>query len=189
MNDMKLIPAIIQDVITKQVLMLGYMTEESLAKTKETKHVWFYSRSKQRLWEKGEVSKNYLNVVEIFEDCDSDTYLITVKPDGPTCHTGTVSCFGVTPKDSIAQTAAVVAERKLSAPAGSYTKTLFDAGLDRIVTKVAEESGEVIKAATKESEQRLIEETADVIYHLQVLLTQRGLAWQDVQAEFQRRQK
>lgn len=186
---MNLIPTIIQDSVTKQVLMLGYMNEESLAKTKATGHVWFYSRSKQRLWEKGETSKNYLDIVEIFSDCDNDTYLITVRPAGPTCHTGTTSCFGETVKDSIAETAAVIAERKVSAPAGSYTKTLFDAGLDRIVNKVAEESGEVIKAATKESDQRLIEETADVLFHLQVLLTQRGLNWEDIQTEFQKRQK
>lgn len=186
---MNLIPTIIQDSVTKQVLMLGYMNDESLAKTKVTGHVWFYSRSKQRLWEKGESSKNYLNVVEIFTDCDNDSYLITAQPAGPTCHTGTTSCFGETVQDSIAKTAAVIAERKVSAPEGSYTKTLFDAGLDRIVNKVAEESGEVIKAATKESDQRLVEEITDVLFHIQVLLTQRGLKWEAVQIEFQKRQK
>jgi len=186
---MNLIPTIIQDSVTKQVLMLGYMTDESLAKTNSTGHVWFYSRSKQRLWEKGETSKNYLNVVQIFSDCDNDTFLITVQPEGPTCHTGSVSCFGDTPTDQIAKTAAVIANRKMNAPASSYTKTLFAAGLDRIVTKVAEESGEVIKAAIKESDQRLVEETTDLLFHLQVLLTQRGLQWDAVQAEFQKRQK
>lgn len=185
---MNLIPTIIQDVVTKQVLMLGYSNEESLAKTKATGHVWFYSRSKERLWEKGETSHNYLNVIEIKEDCDQDTILILAKPEGPTCHTGATSCFGETALDAVAKTAAIIANRKVSAPEGSYTKTLFDAGQDKILAKVAEESGEVVKAALKETDQRLVEESADLIYHLQVLLAQRGLTWEQLQAEFQRRQ-
>ncbi len=186
---MNLIPTIIQDVTTKQVLMLGYSNDESLAKTKATRHVWFYSRSKERLWEKGETSGNYLNVIEIKEDCDQDTILITAQPAGPTCHTGTISCFGETPTDAVAKTAAVIAARKQSAPAGSYTKTLFDAGQDKILAKIAEESGEVVKAALKETDQRLIEETADLIYHLQVLLAQHHLTWEQLQAEFTKRQR
>lgn len=186
---MNLIPTIIQDVNTKQVLMLGYSNAESLANTKATGHVWFYSRSKERLWEKGETSRNYLNVVQILEDCDQDTILILAKPEGPTCHTGSISCFGETPADAVAKTASIVADRKISAPEGSYTKTLFTAGLDKILAKVAEESGEVIKAASKESNQRVTEEAADLIFHLQVLLAERNITWAEVQAEFARRQK
>jgi phosphoribosyl-AMP cyclohydrolase / phosphoribosyl-ATP pyrophosphohydrolase len=186
---MNLIPTIIQNANTKQVLMLGYSNEESLAKTKATGHVWFYSRSKERLWEKGETSHHYLNVVEFFEDCDQDTLLITAVPTGLTCHTGNTSCFGSTPSDALAKTAQIINQRKISVPEGSYTKILFAAGQDKMLAKIVEESGEVVKAALKESEQRLIEESVDLIFHLQVLLVERDISWSQIQTEFARRQK
>ncbi|MBI2416109.1 MAG: bifunctional phosphoribosyl-AMP cyclohydrolase/phosphoribosyl-ATP diphosphatase HisIE [Candidatus Kerfeldbacteria bacterium] len=186
---MNLTPTIIQDASTKQVLMLGYMSEESLAKTRATGRVWFYSRSKQRLWEKGETSHNYLNVVDIFEDCDNDTLLITTQPEGPTCHTGQISCFGeATPCDALAKLEKVIQQRKTILPEESYTTSLFQAGLDRISVKVLEEAAEVVRAATKETPQRLTEETVDLLYHVLVLLVQQGVGYEKIMQELQRRE-
>ena len=186
-----LIPAIIQDTDTGQVLMLAYMNRQALAKTLKTKKVWFYSRSKKRLWMKGEESKNSLSVVSCQSDCDGDALLVRVNPTGPTCHAGQISCFGDTGKldNTIIDLYKIVEGRKNEMPNGSYTVSLFKAGLDRICTKVAEESGEVIKAATKESNKRLTEESVDLIYHLFVLLAQRGLRVDNLLKEFKVRMK
>lgn len=183
-----MIPTIIQNANTKQVLMLGYSNEESLAKTKATGHVWFYSRSKQRLWEKGESSGHYLNVVSIRQDCDQDAILIAVHPEGPTCHTGCVSCFGNdTVSDTLAELAAVIAQRAVAPDMNSYTQRLLNQGRDYICAKVAEESAEVLHAAKHQSAQRVREETGDLLYHVLVLLQQQGVSWTEVMQELRRR--
>jgi len=176
-NESGLIPTIVQDIMTGQMLMLAYMNKQALQKTMKTKKVWFYSRSKKRLWMKGEESGNSLSVVSVQADCDGDTLLIQVNPIGPTCHTGQVSCFGEIGKseDAIFDLYKIIEGRKRAMPKGSYTASLFKAGLDRICTKIAEESGEVIKAATKETKQRLIEEATDLLYHLFVLLVSKEI--------------
>lgn len=184
-----LLPTIIQDHTTGAVLMLGYMNEESLSKTIETNQVWFYSRSKQRLWMKGEESGNVLTVVSIQEDCDNDTLLINVQPAGPTCHTGEVSCFGQTQPTVIAELYQVIADRKNNPSENSYTSSLFNAGLEQIVSKVNEETAEVIQAVEGESDQRVIEETVDVLYHLFVLLNTRDINWFAIQKEIFKRRK
>ncbi len=189
-KDDGLVPAIIQDADTNAVLMLGYMNQESLAKTEETGKVWFYSRSKKRLWMKGEVSKNILNVVDIKIDCDGDALLIKAKPSGPTCHTGSYSCFGE--KEGVEMFSdlfAVIEDRKKNSPKGSYTASLFKGGVNAIAAKVEEESLEVIKAAKKETKKRLIEETVDLIYHTFVLLVQKKITLGDIGKEIRKRRK
>lgn len=186
-----LVPAIIQDADTGVVLMLGYMNKQAFAKTLKTKKVWFYSRSKKRLWMKGETSGNYLNLVKIVPDCDGDVLLIQVLPTGPTCHTGEESCFGLefTGQAVIDKLFSIIEDRKFKMPKGSYTTSLFRGGLFKICGKVAEESGEVIKAATKESKQRVIEESVDLIYHLFVLLVEKQIKISEVYREIKKRQK
>lgn len=186
---MNLTPAIIQDAVTKQVLMLGYMNDEALQRTKETGLVWFYSRSKQRLWQKGEVSKNVLRVVQIFEDCDADTLLILAQPAGSACHTGSVSCFAHDEmKDVLAELAATISARTQANPDKSYTARLLQQGLPFIAAKVAEEAAEVLYAAKHETPERLKEEVCDELYHLLVLLQQRGVLWLDIETELKNRQ-
>jgi len=173
-----LVPAIIQNADNLRVLMLGYMNEESLKKTRKEKKVWFYSRSKRRLWQKGEKSGNFLRVQRISLDCDGDTLLIIVKPVGPVCHTGKRDCFdvdGALGVDAFAELFEVIENRKKLMPEGSYTASLFKEGLNKICAKIGEESGEVIKAATKETKQRLVSESVDLIYHLFVLLAQKNI--------------
>lgn len=175
---MKLIPAIIQNIDTKQVLMLGYMSDESLAKTKATGHVWFYSRSKKRLWEKGETSGNYLSVVNIKEDCDEDVLLIMVRPAGPTCHNGTTTCFS----SELEKLIVTIAQRQQTLPKGSYTARLLSEGTKAIGNKVTEEAIEVVQAARFEGKQRLAEETADLLYHVLILLADQRVTWSEVMA-------
>lgn len=185
-----LAPAIIQDAATSAVLMLGYMNEQSLAKTLKTKKVWFYSRSKKRLWMKGETSKNVLNLVEIKPDCDSDALLIKVRPSGPTCHTGDYSCFNESKNpNELMGLFATIQDKKITMPKGSYTASLFKAGLDKISLKVAEEALEVVQAAQKETKVRLIEESADLLYHLFVLLINQNIQIGEVEGELARRKK
>lgn len=186
-----LIPAIVQHDTTGQVLMLGYMNEAAYKKTVKTRRVWFYSRSKNRLWMKGESSRNILKLVSISPDCDGDALLVRVKPTGPTCHTGAISCFAekFSFNTSISELFAVIEERKQKLLKKSYSATLFKAGLDRICAKIAEESGEVIKAATKESKQRLIEESVDLLYHLIILLVQKEISMTDTLMEIKKRRK
>ena len=166
-----LVPAIIQDTETDQVLMLGYMNKEALQKTLKTKKITFFSRSKNRLWQKGETSGNYLKLVSIAKDCDNDTLLIKAKPQGPTCHTGNTSCFN-TSQFNLQNLFKLIQQRKKDLPKNSYTAKLFQSGQKKILAKIKEESAEVIKAATKEAKKRLIEETCDLIYNLFVLLVE-----------------
>lgn len=181
-----MIPAIIQDQQSSQVLMMGYMNQEALEKTLATEQVTFFSRTKQRLWTKGETSGNVLQLVNIALDCDQDTLLIKVNPIGPTCHTGTTTCF-----DGDAQTQEtqlvwlhqleqLLAERKNADPETSYTASLYARGTKRISQKVGEEGVEVALAATSGDKDELICESADLIYHLFVLLSDQGLSFNDV---------
>ena len=185
-----LVPAIIQDSSTGLVLMLGYMNQEALTKTMKTGFVWFYSRTKKRLWMKGETSQNTLKVLDIKLDCDNDTLLIKALPKGPICHTGDMTCFSEIPKsDLIRDLFSTIISRKQKLPKGSYTTSLFKAGLDKISLKVAEESLEVIHAAQKQTQKRLIEETADLLYHLFVLLAEKNVSLEQVESEIKKRSK
>ncbi|MGH8176204.1 MAG: bifunctional phosphoribosyl-AMP cyclohydrolase/phosphoribosyl-ATP diphosphatase HisIE [Steroidobacter sp.] len=188
-----LLPAIIQDSGSGRVLMLGYMNQEALRLTLLEKRVTFFSRSKDRLWTKGEISKNYLNVVSVTPDCDNDALLITAQPEGPTCHTGTESCFG----DAITTDAAdllflaklqsVIAQRIADRPEGSYTARLWAEGPTRIAQKVGEEGVEVALAAVTQPDDRLIGESADLLFHLTLLLKSRDLSLGAVVKELERR--
>ncbi len=171
MEQQDLTPAIIQHAQTGQVLMLGYVNDESLAKTKNAGRVTFYSRSKQRLWTKGETSGNFLNVVSIQEDCDRDTFLIKVIPEGETCHKGTYTCFGEKePHGFLYELQHVIQNRKKNPMKGSYTSELFQVGTKKIAQKVGEEATEVILEAMSKNKTLLIEESSDLLYHLLVLL-------------------
>jgi len=185
-----LAPAVIQDAITGTVLMLGYMDQRALTKTIETKKVWFYSRSKKRLWMKGEISKNFLNLVDIKPDCDGDALLVKARPSGPTCHKGNYSCFGESKKtDELSELFGIIQDRKKQLPKNSYTASLFKAGLDKISLKVAEEALEVVHAAQKQTKQRLIEEVVDLVYHLFVLSAGRDINLDEIKKEIKKRQK
>ena len=172
-----LIPAIIQDARTKNVLMLGFMNRDAYEKTLELKKVTFYSRTKQRLWTKGEQSGNFLNVVSIEEDCDKDTLLIKVIPDGPVCHTGTATCFndhneyGI---EFLSYLQDIIEKRHKEMPENSYTTTLFQSGINRMAQKVGEEAIETVIEATNGTEGRMMYEASDLLYHLIVLLTAKG---------------
>ncbi len=178
-----LVPVVVQDRASGDVLMVAYATAESLALTAETGLVHFWSRSRQALWKKGETSGHVLRVRQVRKDCDGDALLMIVDPEGPTCHTGTRTCFGEeTPTDAgvLAEVAAVVAERRRTRPVGSYTTRLFEKGLDHALKKVGEEATEVVLAAKGESDLRLAEECADLVFHLLVVLEQRGVGFGDV---------
>ena len=175
-----LIPAVVQDASTRRVLMLGWMSPQSLAITLAEQRVTFFSRSRNRLWTKGETSGNHLSVVSIEADCDADTLLVQAEPAGPTCHLGRESCFPSAPGDSLAELDALIAQRHRDRPVGSYTTTLFDSGTRRIAQKVGEEGVEVALAAVAQDEQALLEESADLMYHLIVMLRARGLSLEDV---------
>lgn len=187
-----LIPAIIQDARTKNVLMLGFMNKEAYDKTLEIGKVTFYSRTKQRLWTKGEESGNFLNVVSIDKDCDNDTLLIKVNPVGPVCHTGTDTCFsgknewGV---EFFRYLQDFIERRHKEMPEGSYTTSLFNSGINRMAQKVGEEAVETIIEATNGTDDRLIYEASDMIYHLIVLLTSKGLRIEDLAEELVKRHK
>ena len=186
-----LVPAIIQDAQTKTVLMLGYMNEESLRKTQETGLVTFFSRSRQCLWTKGETSGNYLHVVSIKSDCDNDTLLIQANPDGPTCHTGTDTCWGEENKPNpllfLSELSDFIEKRHEEMPEGSYTTSLFKDGLNRMAQKVGEEALELVIEATNGTNDRLIYEGSDMLYHLIVLLTSKGLRIEDMAIELMER--
>lgn len=183
-----LIPAVVLDADTLQVLMLGFMNKDALEKTLTDGRVTFFSRSKNRLWQKGETSGNFLNVIEIKADCDNDSLLILAKPEGPTCHTGVQSCFGKSQFDLL-QLFQLIKERKKVMPENSYTSSLFRAGADKIIEKIEEEAEEVIRAAKSEGRQRLIEESCDLLYHLFVLLNNEDVTIADVQEELRKRHK
>ncbi|AZL84470.1 bifunctional phosphoribosyl-AMP cyclohydrolase/phosphoribosyl-ATP diphosphatase HisIE [Aliivibrio salmonicida] len=180
-----LVPAIIQDFSSSQVLMMGYMNKDALSKTLETKKVTFFSRTKNRLWTKGEESGDSLNLVNISLDCDNDTLLIKVKPVGPTCHTGTTTCWDSDKTEEsqlvwLHQLEQLLAERKNADPDSSYTASLYARGTKRISQKVGEEGVEVALAATSGDKAELVCESADLMYHLFVLLQDQGLSFDDV---------
>ncbi|HAE60863.1 MAG TPA: bifunctional phosphoribosyl-AMP cyclohydrolase/phosphoribosyl-ATP diphosphatase [Eubacteriaceae bacterium] len=192
-----LIPAIIQDSDSSAVLMMAYMNEESLKKTLETNTTWFYSRSRQKLWNKGETSGNFQNVVSIDFDCDEDTLLVKVIPQGPSCHTGEYSCFyrnisgkhAIQSENMLQTLYKIVKDRKETPKEGSYTQYLFDKGVDKILKKVGEESAETIIAAKNQSKEELIYETSDLLYHLMVLLVNQGVKLDDIMEELKKRHK
>ena len=175
-----LLPAIVQDVRTHRVLMLGYMDRAALDATRANGRVTFYSRSKQRLWMKGESSGHVLEVVSIETDCDMDTLLVQAIPHGPTCHLDRCSCFADAPGSFVGELDALVKARFESRPAGSYTTRLFDGGVRGIAQKVGEEGVETALAAVVQDDAALLGEAADLVFHLQVLLRARGLSLRDV---------
>ena len=178
-----LLPAVVQDVDSGLVLMLGYMNAEALAKTIESGQVTFYSRSKKRLWTKGESSGHVLALQSISLDCDGDTLLVLARPHGPTCHNGTTTCFGNFPGPDVAflgELSRLVEQRYKDRPVGSYTTKLFEAGTRRIAQKVGEEGVETALAAVAQDADDLLGEAADLVFHLLVLLRDRGLGLSDV---------
>ena len=193
-NKYKIIQAIIQNKKTKKILMQGWMNKESFDKTIETKKVWFFSRSKDRLWQKGESSENYLNVEQIKLDCDNDSILIQVTPEGPTCHTLNESCFDneldneILDKNfSLQALEEIIEARKTEMPDNSYTTSLFNEGIKKITKKLGEEASEVIIASLAEKRSDLIYESADLIYHLLVLLANEDISLQEVVDELSSR--
>ena len=179
-----LIPAIIQDAKTDKVLMLGYMNQEALEKTEKEGIVTFFSRSKQRLWTKGETSNNFLHVVEIMKDCDEDTLLIKVNPDGPTCHTGADTCWNESNEPGQAgwlnHLKAVIRDRKNNPSEKSYTASLFEKGTNKIAQKVGEEAVELVIEAMDSNDDLFKEEAADLLFHYLVLLEQRGIDFDEI---------
>ena len=187
-----LIPAIVQDNNTNKVLMLGFMNEEALEQTLSSGKVTFFSRTKNRLWMKGETSGNTLSVVSITPDCDNDTLLIKAIPAGPVCHLGTDTCFGEKNEEDIMFLKYLqnfIERRRHEMPEGSYTTTLFQKGINRMAQKVGEEAVETVIEATNGTEDRLIYEASDLIYHLIVLLTSKGLRIDDLARELKKRHK
>lgn len=199
-NEQGLAPAIVQDINTKAVLMLGYTNSESLKRTMDQGQVWFYSRSREELWHKGKESGNYMNLKQTFVDCDGDTLLFQVEPEGPACHTGNNSCF-FTPLEEIEpgfqhsehgsgileELFAVIQERKRDLPKHSYTAKLLKAGISRVAQKVIEEAGESALAATQGNTQELPKEVADLLYHTLVLLAASDLTPEAVWRELRQR--
>jgi phosphoribosyl-ATP pyrophosphohydrolase/phosphoribosyl-AMP cyclohydrolase len=177
-----LVPAVVQDVVTRRVLMIGFMNGDALDRTVETKRVTCYSRSKRRLWTKGETSGNFLDVDEIIADCDRDTLLITATPRGPVCHTGDDTCFGEpnTSKDFLYELERLIQQRKEYYVPGSYTSDLFAAGPNKIAQKVGEEAVEVILASKDYDKPAFVSEVADLMYHLLVLLAEKEVSLSEV---------
>ncbi len=185
-----LIPAVIQDACTLQVLMLGYMNAEAYAHTLETGRVTFYSRTRQTLWTKGETSGNFLDVVDIQADCDQDTLLVRVHPTGPVCHTGAANCFGTEPTEGfIRQLQHVIAGRHAQMPEGSYTTKLFNKGVNKIAQKVGEEAVETVIEAVAGNREAMLYEASDLVYHLLVLLESQGCSIADLEKELSSRHK
>ena len=186
-----LVPAIIQDSRTLKVLMLGFMNEEAFDKTVATKRVTFYSRSRKCLWTKGETSGNYLNVVDIQNDCDNDTLLIKVVPEGPVCHLGTDTCWGEAntsnPLLFLSSLQDFIEKRYEELPENSYTTSLFKDGINRMAQKVGEEALETVIEAVNGSNERLVYEASDMFYHLIVLLTEKGLRIENIADELRKR--
>ena len=186
-----LVPAIVQDASTHNVLMLGYMNKESLEKTLEEKVVTFYSRSKNRLWTKGETSGNFLNLVDAKIDCDKDTLLLRVNPIGPVCHTGSDTCFNEDNKDNnfLLHLQSVIQERKDNPTEGSYTAKLFSKGINKVAQKVGEEAVELVIEAKDDNEDLFLNEAADLMYHYLVLLVAKGYKLEDVLGILESRHK
>ncbi|MBR4238370.1 MAG: bifunctional phosphoribosyl-AMP cyclohydrolase/phosphoribosyl-ATP diphosphatase HisIE [Prevotella sp.] len=186
-----LVPAIIQDAKTKNVLMLGFMNQEAYEKTLETGKVTFWSRSRNQLWTKGETSGNFLNLVSIQNDCDNDTLLVKVNPIGPTCHTGTDTCWGQENTENpllfLTELQDFIEKRHEEMPEGSYTTRLFKEGINKMAQKMGEEALEAVIEATNGTDEKLIYEVSDMFYHLIVLLTSKGLRIEDIATELQKR--
>jgi phosphoribosyl-AMP cyclohydrolase / phosphoribosyl-ATP pyrophosphohydrolase len=185
-----LLPCIIQDVSTQKVLMLGYMNEKAYTLTCQQKRVTFYSRTKQRLWTKGETSGNYIDVVEILTDCDSDTLLIKAKPTGPVCHTGADTCFNeVNDHWNLKSLETLIHDRKNNPKEGSYTTTLFQSGINKVAQKVGEEAVEVIIEAKDDNQEKFLNEAADLMYHFLALLAAKNTSLADVEKILSERHK
>ena len=187
-----LLPAAVQDASSLQLLMLGYMNQDALRQSLESGLVTFYSRSKERLWTKGETSGNHLRLVAVLPDCDNDALLVRAEPVGPTCHLGTDSCFTDEGPDGVgwlARLARIVAERASADPKDSYTARLLKEGPSRVAQKIGEEGVEVALAGAGGTRDECIEETADLLYHLTVLMQARGFGWDDVTAKLRERHK
>lgn len=198
-DEQGLIPAIVQDINTKKVLMLAYMNDESLRKTMGTETTWFYSRSRQELWNKGATSGHIQLVKRVSYDCDGDALLIEVEQQGAACHTGNYSCFyreilnrineDEDIRDILTKLAETIRDRKLNPREGSYTNYLFEKGIDKILKKIGEESAEIIIAAKNPSQEELIYEISDFVYHLMVLMEFRDISTEDIRRELSRRYK
>ena len=190
-----LVPAIVQDADSGAVLMLAYMNREALEQTLTRKRAVFYSRSKQRLWEKGETTGHTLDLVDVVADCDNDTLLVTARPRGPACHNGTLTCFGDESRSAataiafLAYLEGVIAQRATEKPEDSYTARLLGKGIGKVAQKVGEEGVETALAGASESEQKLVEESADLLFHLLVLLRARGVKLQDVVRQLEARHR
>jgi phosphoribosyl-AMP cyclohydrolase / phosphoribosyl-ATP pyrophosphohydrolase len=176
-----LVPAIVQDARTNKVLMLGFMNEEAYQKTLLDKRVTFYSRSKQRLWTKGETSGNFLELVDILLDCDQDTLLIKAYPKGPACHTGADTCFNEANDDwNLSSLEAIIRDRKVNPQKGSYTNKLLDSGINKVAQKVGEEAVELVIEAKDDNKDLFLGEASDLLYHYLVLLTAKGYTLDEV---------
>lgn len=185
-----LVPAVVQDVSTREVLMMGFMNREALVRTLEDGKATFWTRTKNRFWTKGETSGNFLMVEEVRSDCDNDSILVLARPAGPTCHTNERSCFGEKSRGVgfLGKLFDVIQSRKVMMPEGSYTTSLFKGGIEEILAKVEEESEEVIRASREETQARLVEETGDLLYHLMVLLVEKKISLDDVMQLLEMRQ-
>ena len=190
-----LVPAIVQDADRGAVLMMAYMNREALDETCKRRRAVFYSRSKQRLWEKGETTGHTLDVVDVAVDCDADTLLVTARPRGPACHNGTLTCFGNQPRSAatsiafLAKLESVVAQRATERPDASYTAKLLAKGINKVAQKVGEEGVETALAGVNEADDKLVGESADLLFHLLVLLRARGVPLSDVIAELEKRHR
>ena len=210
LNDIKwdssgLVPTVVQDAQSKEVLMLAYMNEQSLSMSQESGYTWFWSRSRNELWNKGATSGHKQRIVSMSYDCDGDTLLVKVIQSGPACHTGSYSCFtneleiadqqstlqALVEQDRfsmLTQLEQTIAQRHAERPAGTYTTYLFDKGVDKILKKIGEESAEVIIATKNDDNDELRSEATDLIYHLSVLMRERGLSWDDIMSELKSRE-
>ena len=189
-NSVGLVPAIIQDVETKNVLMLGFMNKEALDLTLESNKVHFFSRSKNRIWMKGEESGNFLNLISLKPDCDNDSLLLKVKPQGPTCHKGDDTCWGEKNDQNFLDILEkIIADRITNLCDNSYVSNLFEKGIDKIAQKLGEEATEVIIASKNENKKELIYESADLLFHFLILLQKKNLRFKDIVNELEQRNK
>ena len=187
-NNVGLVPAIIQDVETKNVLMLGFMNKEALNLTLESNKVHFFSRSKNRIWMKGEESGNFLNLISLKPDCDNDSLLLKVKPQGPTCHKGDDTCWGEKNDQNFLNTLEkIIIDRITNSSDNSYVSNLFEIGIDKIAQKLGEEATEVIIASKNENKKEVIYESADLLFHFLILLQKKNLRFKDVVNELEQR--
>ncbi|MEO9533198.1 MAG: bifunctional phosphoribosyl-AMP cyclohydrolase/phosphoribosyl-ATP diphosphatase HisIE [Crocinitomicaceae bacterium] len=189
LNKEGLIPAVIQDSVTKNVLMLGYMNQDAYDQTIETKKVTFFSRSKKRLWTKGEESGNFLNLVSIANDCDNDSLLIQVNPAGPTCHKGTITCWGDPTLTTVEYLEKTIKSRKEKPEQTSYVSSLFEKGINKIAQKVGEEAVEVVIEAKDSNDELFLSESADLLFHYLILLQAKGFKFRDVLNRLEKRKK